>query len=171
MMRTILAAAFVAGSVIPPLYAETKEAEIKLRDLDLSGRSVSGEQLTLTASFDVKEARIYDEVVFDFYLLLTPRDADVKPQLFHCRTVHRYLNRKSGYKSGVVLDAAAVDGINPREEKYAVVATYKGKEVAVENSEKDRWWEDAALGDPVENMLRRVADVPIVREWESVRQD
>ena len=171
MMKTTLIVASVMMSAVTSLYAETKDAEIKLRDLDIGGFSVAEEHLTLTTTFDVKGARIFDEVVFDFYLLLTPRDRDMKPQFFHCRTVHRYLDRKSGYKSGVMLDAVAVEGIDPREKKCAVVATYKGKEVGAENSEKDRWWEDSALGAPVENMLKRVAEVPIVREWESTRQD
>lgn len=170
-MRTILIAAIVMGSAATPLYAEIKEAKIKLRDLDISGLSVNREQLTLTATFDVKGSRIFDEVVFDFYLLLTPRDADMEPQFIHCRTTHRYLDQKSGHKSGVILDAAAIEGIDPREEKYAAVVTYKGKEVGVENSENDRWWEASALGAPVENMLLRFAEVPIVREWESAQQD
>lgn len=167
--RGVLISAILLGSVTVPLYAETREAEIRLRNLDISGLSVNRTRLTLTATFDVKGARIFDEVMFDFYLLLVPQDNDMKEQFLHCRTVHRYLERKSGYKTSVILSAAALNGIDPRHEKYAVVATYKGKEAGVENSEKDRWWEDAALGPPVENILLRAADVPIVRVWESSR--
>ena len=170
-MRIILIAAIIMGSAAMSLRAEPKESEIRLRDLDLDGLSVNRDRLILTATFDVKGARIFDEVVFDYYLLLRPRGKDMKLQFLHCRTVHRYLDAKSGYKSGVILSAAAVESIDPRDEQYAVVVTYKGKEVGVENSEKDRWWENPALGDPVENMLSRFAEVPIVREWESVKKD
>jgi hypothetical protein len=107
-------------------------------------------------------------VIFDYYLLLDPQDSDLPPQFLHCRTVHRYLDKKSSLTSGVSLEKSAIEGINPRSNaKYAVVVTYKGEEVGVENSENDRWWEDSELGSPVENMLGRFADVPIVKEWES----
>ena len=113
MMRTILTAAIILGSVIPPLYAETKEAEIKLRDLDISGLSVNGEQLTLTATFDVKGARIYDEMAFDFYLLLTPRDAasgsyrvwyipEAVPLVDDTDTIQAY----NGFESFLIIDVA-----------------------------------------------------------------
>ena len=176
MKQYILITAIILGSAATPLYAAAREeriraggAGIRLRDLDISGLSVNRNNLTLTATFDVKGARIFDEVIFDFYLLLTPQDKIMKPQFLHCRTVHRYLDRKSGYKSGVVLNSAVIEGNDPRDEKYAVVITYEGKEVGVENSESRRWWEDAELGPPVENILVRFADVPIVRVWESAK--
>lgn len=171
MKRGILETAMIVGSAVMVLHAEPQTAEIRLRDLDTNGLSVDRGALTLTATFDVKRARIFDEVVFDYYMLLLPQDQDLKVQFLHCRTVHRYLDKKSGHRSGVSLSAAAVEGINPRDEKYAVVVTYQGKEVGVENSEKERWWENPALGDPVENMLVRFAEVPIVREWESVESE
>ena len=158
MRKFMLMLTIVMGGAAMTVCAEAQEAEIRLRDLDLSGLSVDTDQLTLTATFDVKGARIFDEVLFDFYLLLTPQGGDVKPQFLHCSTVHRYMDQKSGYKSGVTLNAAAIECIDPRKEKYAVVVTYKGKEVGVENSEKDRWWEDSALDPPVENMLQRFAE-------------
>jgi hypothetical protein len=71
--------------------------------------------------------------------------------------------------SGISLDQRIVKCIQPRDSKYAVVVTSGGSEAAVENSEKDRWWEDASLGRPVENVLRRFAEAPVVREWESGR--
>lgn len=169
MRKITLMLVVIMGCAAATVCAEKKDAEIRLRDIDLSGLAVNKDQLTLTATFDVKGARVFDEVVFDFYLLLRPQGTDTQLQFLHCRTVHRYLDRKSGLKSGVKLDAAASDCIDPRDEKYAVVVSYKGKEVGVENSESERWWEDAALGAPVENILRRFASVPIVREWESAR--
>lgn len=171
MKKMILVVTLVMGSAAMSLWAEPKEAEIRLRDLDSTGLLIDRGQLMLTATFDVKGARIFDEVVFDFYLLLRPQAKEMKSPFLHCRTVHRYLDRRSGLKSGIILSAAAVEGINPRDEQYAVVVTYKGKEVGVENSEKTRWWENPALGDPVENVLVRIAEVPIVREWESTKKD
>ena len=170
MIRNILAAAIIIGSAGTSLYAEQGIAEIRLRDLELDGFTISTGQLTLTATFDVKRERVLDEVVFDYYLLLNPEDEDLPPQFLHCRTVHRYLEKKSSLTSGVSLGGAGLEGINPRSNaKYAVVVTYQGEEVGVENSEDDRWWEDSSLGSPVENILNRFADVPIVREWESGR--
>ncbi len=166
-MRIILLMALIMGSATVSLRAES---EIRLRDLDLDGQSVNKNGLILTATFDVKGARILDEVVLDYYLLLRPQGKGMKLQFLHCRTVHRYMDMKAGYKTGVILNAVAVEGINPRDEQYAVVVTYQGKEVGVENSEKDRWWENAELGDPIENILTRFSEVPIVREM-GVREE
>lgn len=168
MTRKILAAAIFIGSAVTSLCAEGAIAEIRLRKVDLDGFLVSTGRLTLTATFDVKKERVFDEVFFDYYLLLKPQDNDLSPQFLHCRTVHRYLDEQSGYTSGVSLEKSVLDGIEPRSNaKYALVVTYQGEEVGVENSEKERWWEDSKLGSPVENILGRFADVPIVREWES----
>lgn len=168
MIRIMLATAMFVGSVVVPLYAEGSTAEIRLRKVDLDGLLVSSGQLTLTATFDVKREDVFDEVVFDYYLLLAPQDKDLPAQFLHCRTVHRYLEKKSGFTSGVALGGAALEGISPRSNaKYAVVVTYNGEEADAENSENIRWWEDSSLGSPVENILTRFADVPIVREWES----
>lgn len=168
-MKYVLIATVVLWSAVSLLYAETQPAEIRLRDLDISALSVNRSNLKLTATFDVKRAPIFDELIFDFYLLLRPQNKDVKLQFLHGRTVHRYIEAKSGYKSGVTLNSAALECIVPREVQYAVVITYQGKEVGVENSEKERWWEDPNLGAPVENILQRFAEVPIVRRWESAR--
>jgi hypothetical protein len=159
---TVLLAAMAA-----PLYAASDPVEIKLRDVDYDGLMVVNSDLSLKVTFDVKENDCFDEVRFDFYLLLTPREKERGEQFFHCRTVHRYLEKESGYTSGINLNQRIVKCIQPRDSKYAVVVTYGSSEAAVENSEKDRWWEDDALGQPVENVLRRFAGVPIVREWES----
>ena len=167
MTRKMLAAAIIIGSMVTALHAEEGPAEIKLRRVNLDGLVISSGRLSLTATFDVKRADVFDEVFFDYYLLLEPQDNDLPTQFLHCRTVHRYLEEKSGFTSGVALDGAAIAGISPRSNaKYAVVVTYRGKEADVESSEKDRWWEDSSLGAPVENILFRFADVPIVREWE-----
>ena len=170
-MKNIILMAVILGCAVLSLQAEPKTATIKLRNLDLKGLTIDRGSATLVATFDVKNARIFDEVVFDFYLLLYPKDKDMEPVFLHSRTIHRYLDRTSGLKSGVVLSAAAVDGINPRDEKYAVVITYRGEEMDMENSEKERWWENSELGAPVENVLSRIAEVPIVREWESRKKD
>jgi hypothetical protein len=169
MNRTVQAAAVLLGCCfIMPLHGKGMPSEVRLRDLELEGLIVETGSLTLTATFDVKRERIFDEVIFDFYLLLNPRDKELGPQFFHCRTVHRYLDEKTGLESGVALGRSVLEGINVRTDaKYAVVITYGGEAVAEENSEKERWWEDAGLGPPVENVLSRFADVPIVREWES----
>jgi hypothetical protein len=34
-------------------------------------------------------------------------------------------------------------------------------------SHKERWWEKAELGRPIENILIRSGKAPIVRPWES----
>jgi hypothetical protein len=149
------------------LYAVSDPVEIKLRDVDYDGLMIVNSDLSLKVTFDVKEDDCFDEVVFDFYLLMMPREKERGEQFFHCRTVHRYLERESGYTSGISLSQRIVKCIQPRDSKYAVVVTCGGREAALENSEKDRWWEDASLGPPVENVLRRFAGVPIVREWES----
>ena len=149
------------------LYAVSDPVKIKLRDVDYDGLMIVNSDLSLKVTFDVKEDDCFDEVVFDFYLLMMPREKERGEQFFHCRTVHRYLERESGYTSGISLSQRIVKCIQPRDSKYAVVVTCGGSEAALENSEKDRWWEDAALGSPVENVLRRFAGVPIVREWES----
>lgn len=169
MKRGTLTAAILMGSMAMSLHAEPQQPEIKLRNLRLDGLSENKNQLSLVASFDVKRAQLMDEVVFDFYLLLYPKGKEMKSQFLHCRTVHRYLEEKTGYKSSVVLESKAAKAINSRNEIFAVVVSYKGKEVGVENSEDVRWWENASLGSPVENLLKRVAQIPIVREWESIQ--
>ena len=168
MKRAVSIVLYLLGCCLS-LYAEPDTPEIKLRDLDLDGLLINKGGLTLTVTFDAKRERVFDEVIFDFYLLLEPQKDDLGLQFLHCRTVHRYLDEKTGLKSAVLLQQNVLDGINPRTKcKYAVVATYRGKEVGVENSEQDRWWEDPALGAPVEDLFVRMADIPIVREWESV---
>lgn len=169
-MRKLVYAAVLTGAMTAALYAASEPAEIKVRDMDYDGLMVVNSDLTLKVTFDVKKENCFDEVVFDFYLMLTPREKDRGDQFFHCRTVHRYLEKASGYKSGVSLNQQIVKCVEPRDSKYAVVVTFGGSEVAIENSEKDRWWEDAALGQPVENVLKRFAGAPIVREWESEKQ-
>lgn len=166
-MKKWMFAAVLSVAMAANLYAASDPVEIKVRDVDYDGLMVVNSDLSLEVTFDVKEDDCFDEVVFDFYLLLTPRRKERGDQYFHCRTVHRYLEKKSGYTSGISLNQGIVKCIQPRDSKYAVVVTCGGSEAAVENSEKDRWWEDASLGQPVENVLRRFARVPIVREWES----
>jgi len=166
-MKKMILLAVALGCAAVSAQAETKVAEIRLRDSDLDGLLVNNGEVVLTVEFDVKREDLLDEVVFEYYLLLYPRDKGEKPQFFHCRTVHRYLEEKTGYTSGVKLDPVVLEVIEPRDSKYAVVVTYKGEEVGVENSEKERWWEESALGAPVENILTRLGNLPIVREWES----
>jgi hypothetical protein len=160
-------ATVLLGAMAATLYAASDPAEIKIRDVDYEGLMVIDGNLSLEVTFDVKENDCLDEVLFDFYLLLTPRKKERGDQFFHCRTIHRYLEKESGYTTGISLNQGIVKCIQPRDSKYAVVVTCGGSEAGVENSEKDRWWEDASLGQPVENVLRRFARVPIVREWES----
>jgi hypothetical protein len=157
----------LAGALAAPLYSVSDAPEIKVRDVDFDGLMVVNSDLSLKVMFDVKEDDCFDEAVFDFYLLLAPREKERGEQFFHCRTVHRYLEKASGYMSGISLDQRIVKCIRPRESKYAIIVTCAGLEAAVENSEKDRWWEDPSLGQPVENVLNRFARAPIVREWES----
>lgn len=166
-MKKILTAVLVMGGTALLLQAEPQVPEMKLRDLTLDRLGEERNQISLVARFDVKRERLMDEVVFDFYLMLFPKGKGQDPQFFHCRTVHRYLEEKTGHKTGVVLPPLAVKAINSRDEIYAVVVTYKGQEVGVENSEDTRWWEAPALGAPVENMLKRTSNLPMVREWES----
>lgn len=149
------------------LYAASESAEIKIRDVDVDGLMVVNSDLSLTVTFDVKDSDAFDEVTFDFYLLLSPREKEQGHQFFHCRTVHRYLEKESGYTTGVRLGRSMLKCINPRDSKYAVVVTHQGKEADVENSEKERWWEESSLGQPLENILRRSSGLPIVRVWET----
>ena len=167
-MKTMIVTVLI-GALAMPLHVISGPAEIKVRDIDYDGLMVVNSDLSLRASFDVKEDDCFDEAVFDFYLLLMPREKERGGQFFHCRTVHRYLEKASGYMSGISLDRRIVECIQPRDSKYALVVTCGGIEMAVENSEKDRWWEDASLGEPVENVLRRFAEAPVVRAWESNR--
>ena len=166
-MKKLVFTTMLLGAMAASLCAAADSAEIKLRDVDYDGLMVVNSDLSLKVNFDVKENDCFDEVVFDFYLLLTPREKERGAQFFHCRTVHRYLEKATGYMSGISLEQGIVKCIEPRDSKYAAVVTCGGSEVAVENSEKDRWWEDASLGQPIENVLRRVARAPMVREWES----
>ncbi len=165
MKRIILVAVLLgmAGAVL----AETKPSEIRLRDVDFEGMMGVESSLSLIATFDVKREDMFDELCLDFYILLEARDKEMGPQFFHCRTIHRFLEEESGYTSGVVLAQNIKKCINPRDGIYAVVATYRGDEVGLENSEKERWWENADLGKPIENMLTRTTAMPTVREWES----
>ena len=171
-MRRIVFTAVIIGCVaLTPLFAQTAFPEIRLRKLDLDGLMVQNGTLTLTLTFYVRKENIFDEVIFDFYLLMNPQDKSFSPQFTHSRTTHRYLKKQTSATSGVRLGAAAMDAIRPRNNcKYAVVAMFHGEEVGVENSEDDRWWEDPALGEPVEDVLVRFANVPIVRVWESVKK-
>lgn len=171
-MRRIIFTAVIIGCIsLTPLFAEAPAPEIKLRDLELDGLMVQNGTLTLTLTFDVRKVDIFDEVTFDFYLLMNPQDKAFDPQFTHCRTVHRYLEKQTSAISGARLGTTAMDAINPRNNcKYAVVATFRGEEIDVENSEDDRWWEDPALGEPVENVLERFSNVPIVQVWESVKK-
>ncbi len=166
-MKRWFVAIILLGAIATTLYAAPGPAEIKIRDLDFKGLMVVNSDLTLTLTFDVKDEDAFDEMVFDFYIQLTPREKEQGEQFFHCRTVHRYLEKESGYTTGVVLSRDAVKCINPRDSKYAVVVSLQGGEVDVENSEDERWWEDPSLGKPIENVLWRASGLPIVREWES----
>ena len=166
-MKQLVFSTVLLGVLAVALNAASDPAEIKLRDMDYDGLMGINSPLSLKVTFDVKKEDCLEEVLLDFFLLLTPRKKERGDQFFHCRTVHRFLEEGSGYTSGVSLNQGIVSCIQPRDSKYAVVVTYGGREAAVENSEKDRWWEDVSLGPPVENVLGRFADVPIVRAWES----
>ena len=159
----VAAAGLLAGTA----WADPAPAEIRLRDADLEGLMGVKSGLSLVATFDVKRENLYDELVLDFYLLLEPRDKNLTPQFFHCRTVHRFLEEETGYTSGVGLSPAVMECIQPRSGRYAVIATYRGAEVGVENSEKERWWEGEQLGRPIENVLTRSTGASVVRTWES----
>lgn len=151
------------------VWASPDSAIIKLREVKCEGLMNVNSSLSITATFDVQRNDMFDELRFDYYVLLEPRDKDRGSQFMHCRTVHRYLEKESGYKTGVTLAQRILKCINPRHVKYAVVVTYHGKEVGVESSEKKRWWEDKSLGKPIENILVRSTSLPIVREWESAK--
>ncbi|QBG48713.1 hypothetical protein EGM51_15365 [Verrucomicrobia bacterium S94] len=164
--KTVIAVMFVCFGLTA--FAEKDLPEIKVRDLELEGLMVKNGPLSLIATFDVRKEAIVDDLVFDFYLWLEPRNDDYPAQYFHCRTVHRFLEEQSNYISAVELNAMALKIISPRRSKYALVVSYKGEEVAVENSENEkRWWEEPSMGTPIENMLSRSSTAPIVRIWES----
>lgn len=165
VMKRALMLAVVMGLMAGTASAAAKPSQIKLRDAELEGMMRINSKLTLTATFDIRSEDLFDELVLDFYMLLEPHDDDRGPQLFHCRTVLRYLEKGSGYTSSVVLSADAVKCIHPKDSEYAVVATYRGQEVAVENSLKTRWWEGGESGAVIENVLTR-SGVSYVREWE-----
>ena len=160
---TVLLLGILSGNT----SAQLEPTEIRLRDLDFDGLGKTGSGLSLMATFDVRKENLYDAMTLDFYILLEPRDEDVAPQFFHSRITHRYLEEKTGYISGVNLEPAMVKCIDPRDAKYAVVVTYKGEEVDMDQSEEKRWWEGAALGKPIENILTRSPGGPVVRSWES----
>jgi len=155
------------GAMAVTVCAAPDPAEIKIRDVDFEGLMVVNSDLFLTLTFDVKGEDAFEELVFDFYIQLTPRDKAQGEQFFHCRTVHRFLETESGYKTGVGLSRNVVKCINPRDSKYAVLVSRQGEEIGVENSENLRWWEDASLGQPIENVLWRASGLPIVRQWET----
>ena len=158
----------VFGLMAGGAFASPKEPEIKLRDVKLDGVMVNNSSVSLTATFDVKKEDLFGEMYIDFYILLEPREDEQGPQIFHCRTTHRFIKADPGYTSSAILDPAIVKCINPRHSEYAVVVTYQGKEVAVENSEDQRWWEDQSLGKHIENVLTRAASAPMVRDWEAI---
>ncbi len=159
-------AALMAAALAVPVLAADK-AEVRLRDVDFDGLMGIDASLSLTATFDVKGGDLFDELRFDFYILLEPRGKEQGPLFFHCRTIHRFLEEGSGYKSGAVLPQKIVKCINPRGGEYAVVATLRGEEVGLENSSKERWWEDGKLGKPIEHVLNRSTGAPVVRTWET----
>lgn len=170
MKKRVYTVAVILGVAILFAQAKEKDPEIRLRNLDLKGLINSTDYVNLGLTFDVKGGMIFDEASFDYYLLLIPRDKNAKPQFFHCRTVHRYLEEGSGHESGVYFvegKKKMADWISSSGNKYGVTVTYKGKEVAMESSDNGRWWEDESLGAPVVNVLQRYASVPIVRDWES----
>ena len=149
------------------VFAELRPSTIKLRDVDLKGTMGIDANLSLIATFDVQKEDLFDELDLDFYILLEPGDNDRSLQFFHCRTTHRFLEKQSGYTSGVVLPARIMECIDPGDCEYAVVLTYRGKEVDAEHSLKERWWKNPELGKPIENVLVRSTGAPIVRPWES----
>ena len=167
MMSRTLWLAVVLGVFCGSAFAEVKPSEIKLRDVDFEGMMGMDSSLSLIATFDVRDEDLFEECHFDFYLLLEARDKDQGMQFFHCRTTHRFLEEESGYTSGVVLASSIKKCIDPRDAEYAVVVTYRGKEVAVENSKKERWWEKDELGKPIEKVLSRSSSANTVRNWEA----
>lgn len=166
MKKTLMVLMF-AGSISLISFGEAKPAAIKLRDVDLKGTMSIADNLSLTATFDVQKEDLFDELVLDFYILMEPDDEDRGLQFFHCRTIHRFLSEETGYTSGVVLPSRIMECIDPDKCEYAVVLTYKGEEVGLENSLKERWWENKELGRPIENVLIRSTQIPTVRPWES----
>ncbi len=159
--------AIILGALACGAFAEVEPATIKLRDVDFKGAMRIDANLTLTATFDVQKEDLLDELYLDFYVLLEPSDDDRGLQFFHCRTVHRFLEEQTGYKSGAVMPASIIKAIDPSDSEYAVVVTYRGKEVDEEHSHKERWWENEDLGKPIENVLLRSTSAPTVRPWES----
>jgi len=166
-MSRVLAVIIALGLFAGAVYAERDDTQIKLRDSDLEGLMGINANISLSVTFDVRKEDLIDDLHFDFYILLEPRDDEVVKQFFHCRTTHRFLEEDSGYTTGVYLDRQVKDCINPRHSQYAVVVSYNGEEVGVENSEKERWWEDSSLGQPIENVLSRSSGAPMVRNWEA----
>jgi len=165
--RTPVIIVFLLGIFSVSTPAALDPAEIKLRDVDFDGLGKAESSLNLAASFDVKRENLYDEMSLDFYILLVPREKDLAPQFFHSRITHRFLEEKTGYTSSVSLDQNILKCIDPRDGWYAVVVTHGGKEVDMKQSEEERWWENAALGKPIENVLTRAPGAPVVRSWES----
>jgi hypothetical protein len=165
-MKKSIMLVVLLGVMASGVSAEVGPSKINLRDADLEGMMRIDSKLTLTATFDVRSEDLFDELVFDFYMLLEPHDDDRGPQLFHCRTVLRFLEEGSGYTSVVTLPADVVKCINPKDSEYAVVVTYRGEEVEVENSLKKRWWESGECGTPIENVLTRSGS-SYVRTWEA----
>lgn len=170
MKKVLYMAAIIIGSVLTTVDA--KETEVRLRELRFKINDSESDPggLILTTTFDIKKAPLFDEAVFFYYLLLTPRDDDRKPQFFRCRIVYRYLKEKTGYRAYIGLPREMKECINPSDEKYAVVVFHKGVEVDLKSSESDRWWEDPALGEPIENVFYRYSDVPYIKEWESIKE-
>ncbi|MBN2163010.1 MAG: hypothetical protein JXR25_00880 [Pontiellaceae bacterium] len=160
----IVAVGMFAGAVFSE---EAKSAEIKLRDVDIDGLMGVGSQLSLIATFDVRKGNLFEECNFDFYVLLESRDKEQGNQFFHCRSTHRFLEKESGYTTGVTLGESIMKCIDVRDAEYAVVVTYKGEEVGLENSLKERWWEKKELGKPIEHVLSRTSSAPYVRAWEA----
>lgn len=171
-MRKMILCAIVLGIVSGAAIAEKKPkekkpAEIKLRDAVFKGMMRNDTDMTLTVKFDVRKEDLFDEMVLDFYILLEPDEEEQGLQFFHARTIHRFLRKKAGYESAVIMPLDVVKCINPNDSEYAVVLTHGGKEVAVESSTKNRWWEDKELGPPIENLLYRSGSGMIIREWET----
>lgn len=147
--------------------AEPKASQINLRDVDFDGLMGTDSPVTLMATFDVRQEDLFDEMHIDFYMLLEPDDEEQGLQFFHCRTTHRFLEEKSGYTSGAMLPPNVMKCIDAGDGEYAVVVTYRGEEVGVENSLEERWWENGKSGNPIENVLTRSSAAPMVRTWES----
>jgi len=149
------------------VQSEEKPATIKLRDVDFKGTMGIDANLTLTATFDIQKEDLFDELYLDFYILLEPGDNDRELQFFHCRTIHRFIEKGSGYASTAILPASIMGCIDPSDAEYAAVLTYGGVAIGEEHSGKERWWEKKELGKPIENVLVRSTRLPYVRPWES----